>query len=95
VKRAGILLAAVASVAGSSACSGNPDAKAVAIDVVESLGLPPAQRDCMLEKLDGYPTDDLEALGEANAGINWSLEDPVSQGDEAFQDFVADLEACA
>ena len=43
----------------------------------------------MLEKLDAYSTDELQAIGEENEGIG-----STSQGNEALQKFEEDLNSC-
>ena len=86
---------ALALVAGVTACTSKPSAKAVAVDIVESIdGLAPAQRQCLLDKLDGYSTDELEALGNANLDVDFDQPDAVGHGTEDFQKFVADLATC-
>jgi hypothetical protein len=95
VKRGRVIAVAVVAVAALGACSGAPNAKAVAIDMVKSLDLPPERRDCMIGKLENYTADELDALGDANLTIDFNAEDPVAQGDESYQQFVADLESCA
>jgi hypothetical protein len=92
VKRTIVLAAAALVTLG--ACTGQPNAKAVAVDMVESLDLPAEQRECMLAELDNYSNSELEAIGNDNSDVNFDTEDPVAQADEAFQKFVADLAAC-
>ena len=71
-------------------CTSQPSAKAVAIDIVEKYYvLDESERACMLEKLDGYTTDQLQAIGEANEGIS-----ATSEGDAEMQAFTADLNTC-
>jgi hypothetical protein len=92
VKRRSTAVAAfaVATVAVLGGCTSQPSAKAVAIDIVEKLdGLTEAQRACMLEKLEAYPSDELQQIGEANEGIG-----ATSQGNEQLQEFEEDLNAC-
>ena len=84
-----IAAAAVAALAVVG-CSSQPSAKAVATDIVESLdGLSPSQRACMLEKLEAYPSDQLQQIGENNEGIS-----STSEGDADLQEFTADLNEC-
>ena len=64
VKRRSTAVAAfaVATVAALGGCTSQPKAKAVAQDLVENLaGLTAAQRTCMLERLDAYSTDEIQA----------------------------------
>ena len=49
----------------------------------------------MLDQVDGYSEDELKAIGEANEAVDFSQPDAVdTQGTEAFQKFVADLNGC-
>ena len=92
MKRRSTSLAALAVVAvvGAGGCTSNPSAKAVATDIVESLDvLSEAQRTCMLEKLEGYGTDELQAIGEANLDNA-----PTDEGDADLQRFQNDLNTC-
>jgi hypothetical protein len=94
VKRARTIALTVVAVAALGACSGNPSAKAVAIDMVKSLGLPAERQECMIDKLENYDAEQLKRLGEANLDVDFDAEDPIAQTDEDFQQFVADLETC-
>jgi hypothetical protein len=91
VKRRSTTIAAFAVAAlAVVGCTSQPSAKAVATDIVESLdGLTEAERTCMLDKLDGYTSDELEQIGEANEGIS-----STSEGNAELQQFTADLNAC-
>jgi hypothetical protein len=92
VKRRSTSLAAlaVAAVVVAGGCNSNPSAKAVAIDIVESkAGLTESQRTCMLEKLEDYPSDELQAIGEANLDNA-----PNDEGDADLQRFQNDLNTC-
>jgi hypothetical protein len=80
---------------GLGACSSTPSAKGVAEDYVESIdGLNDEQRQCMLEKLDGYSSDELEALGEANVNVDFDQPDAVETATPEFQEFVENLNTC-
>lgn len=61
---------AVSSVAlVASACTSDPSAKRVAEDLINTLAETDAERECMLEILDGYSQDELEDIGnDANGG---------------------------
>jgi ABC-type glycerol-3-phosphate transport system substrate-binding protein len=86
---------ALVAVLGVAACSSTPSAKAVAQDYIESIpNLTDAQRQCMLEKLDGYSDDELEAIGEANLSVDFSQPDAVETATPEFQAFVENLETC-
>jgi ABC-type glycerol-3-phosphate transport system substrate-binding protein len=91
-RSAALALVAVLAVA---ACSSTPSAKAVAEDYVESIeGLSTEQRQCMLEKLDGYSEDELEAIGNANLDVDFDQADAVESATPEFQDFVENLNSC-
>ena len=89
-------LFAVATIAllGLSACSSEPAAGldlGGREDLVNTLATNEAERDCMLEVIDGYSQDELEAIGDdANNG------DAAEQAaaNEALSKFEADLAAC-
>jgi hypothetical protein len=91
-------LAAVALVAvvGLSACTSDPSAKRVAQDLVNTVTMEPGGggekvRDCMLEVIDGYTTDELEALGN---NAQSSDKAKAAEADKALKKFEADLAAC-
>jgi hypothetical protein len=86
---------ALVALLGLGACSSTPSAKAVAEDYVESIdGLTDEQRQCMLEKLDGYSSDELEAIGEANVNVDFDQPDAVETATAEFQEFVENLNTC-
>ena len=86
---------ALVAILGVAACTSTPSAKAVAEDYIESIeGLSSAQRDCMLEKLDGYSEDELEAIGEANLTVDFDSADAVETATPEFQAFVDNLRSC-
>ena len=91
LRRTTLASLAVASVGLLGACTSQPSAKAVAKDVVESITLPPAQEECMLEVIDKMPESELEALGEAN--VDQAITNPES-GTPEMQRFVASLQDC-
>ncbi len=87
-------LAAIALVAvfGVSACNSQPSAKRVAQDLVKSLpDATDAQRQCMLDVIDGYSKDELEAIG--NGALS---DDPVKKAsaEEELAMFEQDLANC-
>lgn len=55
--------AAGAVVLLATACESDPSAKRVAEDLVNTLATTDAERDCMLEIIDGYSESDLEDMG--------------------------------
>jgi hypothetical protein len=79
---------------GLTACTSTPSAKAVAQDYVESIDLEPEQETCMLERLDNYTNDQLEAIGEANVSVDFDQPGAVEDATPEFQQFVADLREC-
>jgi hypothetical protein len=93
--RPAIAAVAVAIVLGLGACTSTPSAKAVAEDYIESLdGLTEEQRQCMLEKLDTYSSDELEAIGDANLNVDFDQADAVANASPEFQEFVENLNTC-
>ena len=94
-RRSATVAVAIVALLGLGACTSTPSAKAVAEDYVESLdGLDPAERECMLEKLDGYSNDELEAIGEANLNVDFDQPDAVETATPEFQAFVENLNTC-
>ena len=87
---------AVVAVIGLGACTSQPSAKAVVKDVIQGIdGLSETERTCMLDHVDEYSEDELKVIGEANESVDFSAPDAVdTQGTEAFQKFVADLNGC-
>ena len=94
---AGPAVVAIAAVLGFGACTSQPSAKAVAQDYVESIpDLTETERQCMLDALDEYTSDELEAIGDANLNVNWNQPSAtaVASGTPELQKFVDDLGAC-
>jgi len=86
---------AVVAIGALGACSSQPSKRGVVSDTIQSLQLPDDQEDCMLERLDGYTDDQLDAIADENE--NW---DPAGAG-STLQDaspsmrvFIADFEEC-
>ena len=88
------LLAALA-VAGTGllgACTSNPSAKTVALDIVESLpDLTEDQRACMIRVIDSYSKDELQEIGEANVEVAINGE---GDGTPEMQEFIDRLSEC-
>jgi hypothetical protein len=86
------LAVAAVSLLGLTACSSDPSAQRVAEDLVNTVAADePEVRDCMLEVIDGYTNDELQAIGEdANDGD--AAEQAAAR--EALDKFEADLAAC-
>jgi hypothetical protein len=88
---------AIAAVLGFGACTSQPSAKAVAQDYVESIpDLSETERQCMLDKLDNYTSDELEAIGDANLTVDWDQPSAaaVASGTPELQKLVDDLGTC-
>lgn len=93
--RSATLAVVATALLGLGACSSNPSPKAVAEDYVESIpDLEPEQRQCMLDKLDEYSNDELEAIGEANLNVDFNQPDAVETASPEFQAFVDNLAEC-
>jgi hypothetical protein len=86
---------AVVALGALSACQSQPGNRRVVRDVIESLQLPAAQEACMLDKLEGYTDDQLDAIADENE--TW---DPAETGQtpadasESMRLFIADFEQC-
>lgn len=90
-RRLSLVALAVGVLGVLGACSSQPSAKTVAKDVVESIGLPDDQRDCMLEVIDGMSERVLEDLGKDNVG---QAIEGVDDGTAELQAFMAALADC-
>jgi hypothetical protein len=84
---------ALLAVAGLGACTSEPSVKRVTEDVIESLDVDAAVRDCMLEVVDGYTNEELEAMGVENADFT-STNPDVEGASPEFQEFVNALGDC-
>ena len=91
LRRTTLAAVAVASIGLLGACTSQPSPKAVAKDVVQSLGLPQSQQDCMLGAIDEMSSDELKALGNANDAE--TITDAES-GTPEMQAFIASLADC-
>ena len=91
LRRTALAAVAVASVAALGACTSQPSAKAVAKDIVQSIGLPAEQQECMLGVIDDMSESDLDAIGEANRD---EIITDTTSGDEDLQAFMAALDDC-
>ena len=89
------------AVLGLAACTSNPGPKTVAQDVVDGLygeeRLTAEQQQCLQLKLDGYTTDELDAIAAGNENLDYSLPDAgaIETGTPAFQEFVASFNSGA
>jgi len=90
-RRLSLAALAVGAVGLLGACTSQPSAKAVAKDVVESIGLPEEQQACMLEVIDNMSEAELEELGEDN--VDQAIQG-VEDGTPELQAFMAELARC-
>ncbi len=85
---------AVVAVLGLGACTGgNPSARRLTEDMIESLDVDQSIKDCMYAVVDGYTEDELEQMGEENPQFN-SAEPDLDNVTPAFREFNEKLEAC-
>jgi hypothetical protein len=95
-KRSGRRIGAVAVIAvfTLAACTSDPGPRRVAQDIIkaEALANPELDEECMLGVLeDDFTDDQLEAISEQ---LNSSNEGTQVEGQEAFDEFEAALDAC-
>lgn len=90
-RRLSLAALAVGAVGLLGACTSQPSAKAVAKDVVESIGLPEEQQACMLEVIDNMSEAELKELGEDN--VDQAIQG-VEDGTPELQAFMAELARC-
>jgi len=77
------------AVLGVSACTSDPSAQRVAVDLVRTLAQDfPEIEECMLEVVDSY---DLNDLGDKATNENPEISGPAQAG---LDEFEADLAAC-
>jgi hypothetical protein len=74
-----------------SACSSDPSAKRVAEDLIETLATSEAEKDCMLEILNGYSTEELQELGRA---VNEGDQAEEAAAQQELDQFEARLSSC-
>ena len=92
MKRTRLAVAGIAVAAlGLLGCTGNPSTKAVAKDIAQSIGLPQAQQDCILAKIDSMSDEQLERLGDENVNATFTGS-PPSGGNAAMQAFIAGMQ---
>jgi hypothetical protein len=91
VKRLLTAVAALVAVGGLAACTSQPSAKAVAKDVVQSLGLPEDQVNCMLGVIDKMSSDEIDKIGAAN--LNATITSSGG-GTPEMQAFIDKLQTC-
>jgi hypothetical protein len=84
----------VLALATLSACSSNPSNRRVVSDVIESLQLPEAQEQCMLDRLEGYSDDELDAIADENEDWDPSSGSTMEEASPSMRAFIADFEEC-
>ena len=72
------------AVLGVAACSSPPSAKRVALEMVDTLDVSDDVKQCMIDEIETYSTDELQAIADAADGGNAS----------GLDQFEADLAAC-
>jgi hypothetical protein len=85
---------AVLALATLSACSSNPSNRQVVRDTIQSLSLPDAQEACMLDRLDGYSDDQLDAIASENENWDPAEGSSMAEASESMRLFIADFEEC-
>ncbi|MGH9272360.1 MAG: hypothetical protein ACRDZ2_13920 [Ilumatobacteraceae bacterium] len=82
----------MAAVGVLGACASNPGARTVAEDMIDALpDLTDDQRACMRRELDATTNEDIEAIAQAGAGVDFGATDAVERTGEPFQAFVERL----
>lgn len=77
------------------ACSSSPSNKRVVEDIIESLdGVSESAKDCMMEKVDRYGSDELDAIAKANEDFQLLPNGEIANPTEALADFQSDLASC-
>ena len=75
----------------AGACTGEPSAKAVTLDVIESLeSVPQAAKDCMTEIVQGMDNGELEDIANTDGDFLSTAPEDVSDEMQAFIDQLAD-----
>ncbi|MEP1125949.1 MAG: hypothetical protein ABJH68_18870 [Ilumatobacter sp.] len=84
---------AVVAVLTLGACSSDPGPSRVAQDIIkaEALENPALDEECMLDALEGFDDEALEAIADDLASSN---ADTQAAGESALADFQAALDAC-
>ncbi|MDQ3738257.1 MAG: hypothetical protein M3337_03720 [Actinomycetota bacterium] len=92
-----LLVALSLGILALTACNSTPSTKRVALDVVETLNsVSETQKECMRERIDGYPNSTLEAIGNAqeNQALDFPDADALENATPELQEFVDDLGDC-
>ena len=84
------VLVVLAAIGGLAACNSTPSARRVALDVIETLSVSEAVKDCMRTKVEeDYTEDEIKAFAEGA-----DEEPPDPEAEEALARFEADLADC-
>jgi hypothetical protein len=90
----------VVTLGALSACSSTPSNRRVVSDVIESLAAPDitvideTQEGCMLERLELYTDDELDAIAEENETWDPAGGSTLEEASPAMRKFIADFEEC-
>ena len=90
----------VVTLGALSACSSTPSNRRVVSDVIESLAAPDitvideTQEECMLERLELYTDDELDAIAEENETWDPAGGSTLEEASPAMRKFIADFEEC-
>jgi hypothetical protein len=93
-RRAVVVGLSVLALATLSSCASKPSARQVVRDTIQSLQLPEAQEACMLDRLEGYSDDQLEAIADENENWDPAEGSTMQQASESMRLFIADYEEC-
>jgi hypothetical protein len=75
----------------AGACTSQPSAKAVTLDVIESLdSVPQSAKDCMTEIVDAMDNDELEQIADTDEDFLSMSPEGASEEMQAFIDELAD-----
>jgi hypothetical protein len=81
-----------------SACSSTPSNRRVVSDVIESLeaagDLDEEQEACMLDRLEGYSDDQLDAIADENENWDPSSGSTIEEASPAMRQFIDDFAEC-
>jgi hypothetical protein len=84
----------VLALAALSACASKPSDRQVVRDTIQSLQLPDAEEACMLDRLEGYSDDQLEAIADENENWDPAEGSTMQDASESMRLFIADYEEC-
>lgn len=78
-----------------AACSSEPGPSAVLRDVIETLDVSDASKQCLTDYVDGLDDDHLKSLGEASQNQNFNSRNPDLSGvTPEFRAFYEELQRC-